>query len=219
MKKTILGLSLVAILAGVGLAQVDSKTSSTVNNSTSVSKNGGNIDLQSGTQIAAQLQNSIDVQKAKVGDQVILKTTTAIKQNGKTVIDKGATLSGRVTEVQRKTKDNAGSKVGILFDKLQQGGNLTSELSAALALFFKVKIRPVKTVPFSIFAPSALISSAVVKEKSSPVFELATSITVSNCAKIRVPAFKTTFPWAKQSAANKTPTTIVKAIFLIIHLL
>jgi hypothetical protein len=119
MKKTILGLGLVAILAGVGLAQVDSKTSSTA----SVSKNGGSIDLQSGTQIAAQLQNSIDVQKARVGDEVVLKTTTAIKQNGKTVIDKGATLYGRVTEVQQKTKNNGESKVGILFDKLQQGSN------------------------------------------------------------------------------------------------
>ena len=115
MKKTILGLGLIFILASIGLSQ----TSSTA----SVSGNNDSIGLQSGTQIAAQLQNSIDVQKVKVGDQVVLKTTGAIKQNGKTVIDKGAILFGHITEVQQKTKSNPTSKIGILFDRLQQRGN------------------------------------------------------------------------------------------------
>ena len=39
------------------------------------------------------------------------------------MVDKGAMLFGHITEVQRKTKDNSTSKVSILFDKLQQGGN------------------------------------------------------------------------------------------------
>jgi hypothetical protein len=125
MNKTILGLGLVLVLAGVGAAQkkVDTNASSTMSSTNSASKNGGNVGLQSGTQIAAQLQSSLDVQKAKVGDQVVLKTTKAIKQNGQVVVDKGARLFGRVTEVQQKTKGSAMSKVGILFDRLEQGGN------------------------------------------------------------------------------------------------
>lgn len=124
MKNNILGLGLVLALCGTGIAQkVDSKASSTVNNSTSINKNDGNVDLQSGTQIAAQLQNSIDVKKAKVGDQVVLKTTKSIKQNGQVVIQKGSRLYGRVTEVQQKTKGNAMSKIGILVDRLEQGEN------------------------------------------------------------------------------------------------
>lgn len=123
MKKTILGLGLVFTLVGTGLAQkVDSKASTSADSKTTINKNGGDLAIQSGTQIAAQLQNSLDVKKAKVGDQVVLKTTKAIKQNGKTVIDKGSRLVGRVTEVQQKADGNAMSKVGILFDKIEQGG-------------------------------------------------------------------------------------------------
>ena len=122
MKKILLGVGLTFIFSGLCLAQkVDSKTSSTTTSKTSVSKNGGDVVLQSGTQIAGQLQNSLDAQKAQVGDQVVLKTTKAIKQNGQVVVEKGSRLIGRVTEVQQKGKGNATSKVGILFDRLEQG--------------------------------------------------------------------------------------------------
>lgn len=121
MKKTILGLGLVIVLAGVGIAQkVDSKSTSDASNAATVSKNSS---IASGTQIAAQLQNSLNVEKAKVGDQVVLKTTKAIKQNGQTVVGKGSTLIGRVTEVQEMTKERAMSRVGILFDLLRHNGN------------------------------------------------------------------------------------------------
>jgi len=78
--------------------------------------------LQGTAAINAQLENSLDVKKAKVGDEVILKTKKAIKENGQTVIQKGAILVGRVTEVQERTKGMAVSKIGVLFDTLRQNG-------------------------------------------------------------------------------------------------
>jgi hypothetical protein len=121
MKKTILAVASVIILSVVGAAQTAS-TSNTASaaNSTSVDKAGKVLNIESGTQITGQLQSSINADKAKVGDQVVLKTTKAVKQNGQVVIEKGSKLIGKVTEVRKKTSDTAGSSIGIVFDTLQQ---------------------------------------------------------------------------------------------------
>lgn len=130
MKKSILTLGLVLSLSILSFAQkVDSKASANANNKTSVGKNGAV--LESGTQIAAQLQNSLDAKNARVGDQVILKATNNIKQNGQVVVEKGAKLFGKVTEVQQKAKGNGMSKISVVFDTLQQG-NLTTPISATI---------------------------------------------------------------------------------------
>ena len=132
MKKVILGLSLAALLSGSALAQTsDTRASARGSNQTSVSKSGKDVTLQSGTQLAGQLQNTLDVQKARVGDQVILKTTSAIKQNGRVVVDKGSRLVGHVTEVQQRSRGNAESRVGILFDRLENG-KMTLPINAVI---------------------------------------------------------------------------------------
>ncbi len=75
--------------------------------------------ILAGTNLEAELQSVIDVRKSNVGDQVVLKTTKAIKQNGEVVVPKGAKLIGRITEVKQKTKEDATSKVGMVFDRIQ----------------------------------------------------------------------------------------------------
>lgn len=87
--------------------------------------------IKSGTMIEGQLQSTVDVTKSKVGDEVVLKTTKAIKQNGETVIPKGSRLVGRVSEVQEKTKSNGASKLGLLFERLE-GKNLAVPVSASI---------------------------------------------------------------------------------------
>ena len=122
MKNTTIVFALICLLGGAGFAQtVNSNGSVSGNTQTSISKNGSAATIESGTQIAAQLQNSLDVKKAKVGDQVILKTTKAVKQNGQVVVNKGAKLIGQITEVQQKTRAGAMSKISVVFDKVQQG--------------------------------------------------------------------------------------------------
>lgn len=87
--------------------------------------------LDSGTRIEGQLQSSVDVKKSRVGDQVVLKTTKAIKQNGETVVPKGSKLLGRVTEVTKKSKENGASKLGMIFDRVE-GKNLSAPISATI---------------------------------------------------------------------------------------
>ena len=79
------------------------------------------INIQSGTHVAGQLQNTLDARKAKVGDQVVLKTTQVIKSDGHVVVNKGARSLGRVTSVEQKTGSSGQSQIGLLFDRLESG--------------------------------------------------------------------------------------------------
>ena len=124
MKKVILALSLsVACSLAANAQKAKTNTSGEASNQTSAgaSQAGESVKLDSGTRLAGQLQSTVDVRRAKVGDQVILKTTQAIKSGGRTVAGKGARLMGHVTEVAQQTKGNGQSRVGILFDRLENG--------------------------------------------------------------------------------------------------
>ena len=75
--------------------------------------------LEAGTNLEAQLQSVIDVRKSQVGDEVVLKTTKNIKQDGEVVVPKGTQLIGRITEVKQKTKDDAASKVSMVINQIK----------------------------------------------------------------------------------------------------
>lgn len=135
MKKSILVVSLSLACAFVANAQkAETRATGDASNQTSadVNRAGKNVNLDSGTRLTGQLQNTVDVRKARVGDQVVLKTTQAIKSNGRTVVGKGAKLIGRVTEVAQTTKGESQSRVGILFDRLEQG-SLAMPISATIS--------------------------------------------------------------------------------------
>ena len=122
MKRLLLIVFAVVLSASVAVAQ-KTKTSgnASASNETSVSKQGREVNLASNTALAAQLENSLDARRAKVGDRVVLKTTQAVKQNGEVIVPKGAKLIGHVTEVQQRTTSNGESRIGIAFDRLQKG--------------------------------------------------------------------------------------------------
>ena len=73
--------------------------------------------LGSGTILQAELSKPVDAKKAKSGDEVTAKLTQDVKSDGRVVLHKGSKLVGHVTEAQAKTKENAESKLGIVFDK------------------------------------------------------------------------------------------------------
>jgi hypothetical protein len=137
MKKLLVAALVVTITGVVGFSQTtNTSASSSAKNQSSVNKSGKALNIESGTQIAAELQKNLNVERAKVGDQVLLKTTKAVKQNGETVIEKGSTLVGRVTEVQKRAKGNAESKVSILIDTLKQGKTtmpITAEIVSVMS--------------------------------------------------------------------------------------
>ncbi|HEX8737915.1 MAG TPA: hypothetical protein VF721_21465 [Pyrinomonadaceae bacterium] len=116
MKKVVLGLNLILLLGVFAVAQ---------------KQKNGDVLVQSGASLEAQLESTLDVKKSKPGDEVVLKTTKAVRQNGQVVIPKGARLIGRVTEVQQKTRQNAMAKLNVVFERIQ-GKNLDAPLSATI---------------------------------------------------------------------------------------
>jgi hypothetical protein len=91
--------------------------------------------LSSGTSLQAELAKSVDCKKAKPGDEVTAKLTQDVKSDGKVVLHKGSRLVGHVTEAQAKSKDNAESKLGIVFDKaVMKGGQEVAFNGAVQAL-------------------------------------------------------------------------------------
>lgn len=135
MKRIILVLSLSFAFAVAASAQkVDSRASGETATQTSAAMNqaGKSLDLESGTQLSGRLQSTIDVRKAQVGDQVVLKTTKALKSGGRTVVNKGSRLIGHITEVAQRTKSNGASRIGILFDRLEQGA-LQTPIAATIS--------------------------------------------------------------------------------------
>ncbi|HYH85707.1 MAG TPA: hypothetical protein VEX60_09500 [Pyrinomonadaceae bacterium] len=120
-----------AAAAGLSFAQTQSNTRAGADHSTSVSKQGKQLDIASGTSLTAELQNTLDVSKARVGDKVILKTTEAIKSNGETIAKRGSRLVGHVAEVTKRGKSSAASSVTIIFDQLESG-SLSTPISATI---------------------------------------------------------------------------------------
>jgi hypothetical protein len=137
MNRYILTIALVILSACTVFGQ-ETTTSATGAASTAV--NGKALNLQSNTRLAAQLQSTLDVRKARVGDEVVLKTTEAIKSNGRTVVNKGARLIGHVTEVSQKTRANGESSIGMVFDRLESG-SLDAPINATITSIAQVATR------------------------------------------------------------------------------
>jgi hypothetical protein len=77
--------------------------------------------LSSGTTMQAELSKSVDAKKAKSGDPVEARLTQDVKSDGKVVLHKGSKLVGHVTQAQARTKEDAESKLGVMFDKAVLG--------------------------------------------------------------------------------------------------
>ena len=85
--------------------------------SASANAGGTSASLSSGTTINTELQTTLDARKCHPGQRVVAKTTQDVKQDGHVVLRKGTQLIGHVTEAQARTKANAESSVGIVFDE------------------------------------------------------------------------------------------------------
>jgi hypothetical protein len=135
MKTLFLAIALVMVMSAVAMGQkTDMRGSAAANNDNSLKKQGRQFELQSGTQLSAQLEHTLDARHAKPGDRVMLKTLDAVKQNGRTVIPKGAQLVGHVTDVQQQTKSNAESHIGVLIDRLRTGSTETPITASILSI-------------------------------------------------------------------------------------
>lgn len=132
MKKIIICTGLILSFGVFGFGQKQKQQPDAADSNNSKRSTDRGVFLASGTQIDGQLQGAVDVKKSRVGDQVVLKTTKSIKQNGETVVPKGANLIGRITEVQQKAKSNGQSRLGMVFDRIE-GKNLAAPIRASIS--------------------------------------------------------------------------------------
>jgi len=101
--------------------------------STSAADTGrGSADISGGTKIDATLANSLDAKKNKPGDRVEARTAQDVKQDGKVVLKKGTRLVGHVTEAQARTKEQAQSQLGIVFDHALTNNGQEIPLNASI---------------------------------------------------------------------------------------
>jgi hypothetical protein len=72
--------------------------------------------------VKGQLEGKLDSKTAKAGDTVVLKTSEKMKTASGLVIPKGSRLIGHVTEVQAHSKEQAESRMGLEFDRVELRG-------------------------------------------------------------------------------------------------
>jgi hypothetical protein len=78
----------------------------------------GQTSLAAGTTISAELTNALDSKKLKTGDEVKARTTDALKStDGRTILPKGAQLTGHITQASARSKGQADSSLGLVIDK------------------------------------------------------------------------------------------------------
>ena len=133
MKRLMFATSLIVLLVASAAAQ-ETETAGRAANQPGGRKQAKQIYLQSGTQLSAQLDGTLDVHRAKAGDRVALKTLDDVKQDGKVVIRKGSRLIGHVTEVQPQTNGSAESRIGLVFDRLRSGSNEIAIAASVLSV-------------------------------------------------------------------------------------
>jgi hypothetical protein len=99
-----------ALLTGISLAQVQSNSESPLQ--------GPAARFLPGTPIRVELTKSVDAKKAKVGDEVVAKTTDDFMSDKNEVLaPRGSQVVGHVAEVTPH-QGNSPSTLGIVFDKL-----------------------------------------------------------------------------------------------------
>jgi len=159
MRKLIFAISLATIFSSAALAQGGAGTSanSAASNNTSASKQGQQVNIASDTQVSAQLENSLDVKRAKPGDRVVMKTLQPIKENGRTIVPKGTRLVGHVTEVAQKTKSNSQSRLGVALDRLERGSQSIPITGSIMSV---TQASTQTTASNDLFGPTTIGSSA-----------------------------------------------------------
>jgi len=71
-----------------------------------------------GTIVVAELTNSLNAKKAKIGDRVECTVVSDLLYQGKIVVPRNAKVVGHVTEAEAFTKERGQSRIGLTFEKI-----------------------------------------------------------------------------------------------------
>ncbi|HZS46271.1 MAG TPA: hypothetical protein VFC63_14440 [Blastocatellia bacterium] len=98
--------------------------SSSQNSAANANVGNDGLGLDSGSQIDAVMQSTLDSKHATQGQQFLMKTNKDVKAHGQTVIKKGSTLVGHVVNAQSKAEGNGNGSLLLAIDGVQQGNTL-----------------------------------------------------------------------------------------------
>lgn len=113
-----IGASLVWMAAAVFALTASAQTSAAGGEYSSAAAQAGQASASAAqaTDVSAQLAKKLDSKDAKVGDEVVAKTTADARLADGTKLPKGSRLVGHVTEVEAKSHDNHDSRLAFAFD-------------------------------------------------------------------------------------------------------
>ena len=97
------------------------------------------------TNLSAELTRKMDTKNAKVGDDVVARTTQMAKLGDGTKLPKGTRLLGKVTDVQAKSAEEKTSRLAFAFDR---------------AILSDGKQLPIRAVVMSLTAPASAAAMA-----------------------------------------------------------
>jgi len=124
-----------SVQANVGNRSVDESSST----SASASRNGVGVQgagsasgMGQMSQVNGELVSKLDSKSAKVGDEVVVKTTEKATTAEGTVIPKGSRLIGHVTNVQAHGSGSEDSSLGIAFDRAELRGGQSMAIHSTI---------------------------------------------------------------------------------------
>lgn len=134
MLKLILTFSLVFAFCVVGFAQTE--------------KSSKKVLFKANSEFSAEIENSLDAENAKIGEDVNFKLTEDFKGEGDTIV-KNSEIYGRIVNIQKASdKNEKTSLISVLFDFVKKGDDfvpLTATIIAVDKGADEVKFEPSPT--------------------------------------------------------------------------
>lgn len=115
MNKFLVATAAACLLAASAIAQPAAQAPQT---GAAASAGSASHPLNVGATLQAELTKAIDTKKAKSGDEISARLAQDLKTgDGQIVMRKGSKVVGHITEATPKTKENAESRLGLVFEK------------------------------------------------------------------------------------------------------
>jgi hypothetical protein len=134
MLKLLLTFSLVFLFCAVGSAQTD--------------ESNKKILFKADTEFSAEIENPLDAEKAKIGEDINFKLTEDFKGENDTIA-KNSELYGRIVNIQKASDDNdKTSLISVMFDFVKKGDDfvpLTANIISVEKGLDEIKFEPSPT--------------------------------------------------------------------------
>ena len=103
------------------------------------------VSVAQSTNLSAELTKKVDTKNARVGEEVVARTTSTAHLSDGTKVPRGTRLMGKVTEVQSKSAQQKASRLAFTFDR---------------AVMHNGSMIPIRAVVMSLTPPAVVSASA-----------------------------------------------------------